>query len=139
MREVEIARATAEYVPSHVVMFNGTHDAPGVSDWLVSWGFRRRWDIFHAHFEVDRELQARVWVYARDRPGDFDAAGKSGEEEETAAIAAAALREAAGVASVSFAHHIFTCFSPAFALSFCSLNISNRSHVTVWWYTGTQS
>lgn len=51
-------------MPSHVVMFNGTYEAPGVSDWLASWGFTRRWDIFHAHFEVDRELQARVWVGA---------------------------------------------------------------------------
>ena len=59
---METARAAAGYVPSHVVMFNGTYGTPGVSDWLASWGFTRRWDIFHAHFEVDRELQARVWV-----------------------------------------------------------------------------
>lgn len=36
-----------------------------------------------------------MWVYARDPPGDFDAAGAAGEEEEVAALAAAALREAA--------------------------------------------
>ena len=94
-REVEVARATALNVPSHVVMFNGTYAAPGVSDWLHSWGFTRRADLFHAHFKVDRELQARVWVYARPRPGDFDAAGAAGELEEAQAIAAAALRRAA--------------------------------------------
>ena len=93
-REVETARATAGYVPSHVVMFNGTFAAPGMADWLASWGFTRRWDLFHAHFEVDRELQARVWVFAREPPGDFDAAAAEGRVEEAAAIAEAALREA---------------------------------------------
>lgn len=34
------------------------------------------------------------WVYSRERPGDFAAAGRAGEEEEAAGIAAAALREA---------------------------------------------
>jgi hypothetical protein len=35
------------------------------------------------------------WVYARELPRDFAAAGAAGGEEEVAAIAAAALREAA--------------------------------------------
>ena len=52
-------------------------------------------DLFHAHFKVDRELQARVWVWVRPPPGDFDAAAHAGAAEEVDAIAAEALREAA--------------------------------------------
>jgi len=37
---------------------------------------------------VDRELQARVWVYVRDRPGDFRAAAAGGNAAAAAAIAA---------------------------------------------------
>jgi hypothetical protein len=33
--------------------------------WLEKWGFEVHKRLFHAHFAVDRELQAEVLVFAR--------------------------------------------------------------------------
>ncbi len=54
-------------VPSHVVMFNDTFARLGVKAWLKYWGYRHEFDLFHAHFEVDRDVQSRVWVFTRSK------------------------------------------------------------------------
>ena len=51
--------------PSHVVLFDGTSRDAGMRRWLEKWDFEVQKRLFHAHFAVDRELQAEVLVFAR--------------------------------------------------------------------------
>ena len=67
--------------PSHVVMFDGTSRDPGVAQWLDERGFAMKKNLFHAHFAVDRELQARVLIFARQVVDGR--AGETLEEELT--------------------------------------------------------
>ncbi|XP_025012080.1 mannosyltransferase APTG1 isoform X2 [Ricinus communis] len=48
--------------PSHVVLFDSEERL--VKDFLVSHSFREVRRFFHAHFKVDRDLQASVVIYA---------------------------------------------------------------------------
>ena len=58
-------RDGANGAPSHVVLFDGTSRDAGMKRWLDKWGFETQKRLFHAHFAVDRELQAEVLVFAR--------------------------------------------------------------------------
>ncbi|KAH7569299.1 hypothetical protein JRO89_XS06G0140200 [Xanthoceras sorbifolium] len=49
-------------LPSHIVLFE-SEERP-LRDLLVSYSFREIQRFFHAHFKVDRDLQASVVVYA---------------------------------------------------------------------------
>ncbi|MBA0722813.1 hypothetical protein Golax_003457, partial [Gossypium laxum] len=48
--------------PSHIVLFDS--EERHLKDFLVSHSFREVRRFFHAHFKVDRDLQASVVVYA---------------------------------------------------------------------------
>lgn len=48
--------------PSHIVLFD--NEETHVKDFLISHSFEERKRFFHAHFKVDRDLQASVVVYA---------------------------------------------------------------------------
>ncbi|KAH6794413.1 Alg9-like mannosyltransferase family [Perilla frutescens var. hirtella] len=48
--------------PSHIVLFDSQEEL--LKEFLVSHHFKERRRFFHAHFKVDRELQASVVVYA---------------------------------------------------------------------------
>ena len=56
--------------PSHVVLFDGTSRDAGMRRWLEKWDFEVQKRLFHAHFAVDRELQAEVLVFARAGGGE---------------------------------------------------------------------
>ena len=75
---------STDSAPSHVVMFDGTLNDPGFKNWLTHWGFDLTLNLFHAHFRVDRELQARVLVFKRRRNDIIDSEQviSAGEEEE---------------------------------------------------------
>ena len=48
-----------------MVLFDGTSRDAGMRRWLEKWDFEVQKRLFHAHFAVDRELQAEVLVFAR--------------------------------------------------------------------------
>ena len=64
-RRFESGDGADERLPSHVVLFDGTSRDAGMRRWLDKWGFEVHERLFHAHFAVDRELQAEVLVFAR--------------------------------------------------------------------------
>ena len=66
----------AALAPSRLVLFDA--DARRASAWLANWNFTLEADFHHAHVEVDRELQRRLLVYARDA----DAATRRCEAQE---------------------------------------------------------
>ncbi|GAB2270224.1 hypothetical protein Dimus_005130 [Dionaea muscipula] len=49
-------------MPSHIVLFDS--EEPSLKDFLVYHSFVEVKRLFHAHFKVDRDLQASVVVYA---------------------------------------------------------------------------
>ena len=63
--DTRFPRDGANGAPSHVVLFDGTSRDAGMKRWLEKWGFEMHKRLFHAHFAVDRELQAEVLVFAR--------------------------------------------------------------------------
>lgn len=48
--------------PTHVVLFDS--EEKRLKDFLISQSFKESKRFFHAHFKVDRDLQASVVVYA---------------------------------------------------------------------------
>ena len=69
--------------PSHVVVFDGTSRDAGMRRWLEKWDFEVQKRLFHAHFAVDRELQAEVLVFARPEAARRAEAPPRGSPETT--------------------------------------------------------
>ncbi len=81
--DTRFPRDGADGAPSHVVLFDGTSRDAGMKRWLEKWGFEVHKRLFHAHFAVDRELQAEVLVFARPVAARYAEAPETRASPET--------------------------------------------------------